>query len=325
MRRPGSKSKAVRSGKRLSKPAKPAGAGRQRLLSALGRAARLRRDGLGLTRQALARRAGLSERFLAQLETGHGNISVAKLDDLARALELPAAALLGAAGWLNSFPAEDPDLALLGRLCEGLQSRDEPALRMALRALSPNGAPSAGPPRVIALVGLRGAGKSTLGPVLAKRLNIEFHEIDDLIAEGSGMALSDIFALHGEAYYREAERRALRALIGRGESAVVALSGGVVTDPEAFALLKRQTLMVWLHTRPEEYMARVQAQGDYRPMRNRPNAMAELKALLRQRTPLYRQAHLALDTAKLEPGPAMERLVAAVETFRAGAGREAQP
>jgi XRE family aerobic/anaerobic benzoate catabolism transcriptional regulator len=292
---------------------------RDRLLSALGSVVRAQRGRLGQSRQALSKRAALSERFLAQLESGHGNISVAKLDELARALNVPSAALLIAASRAAAAPASS--LAIEKRAIEilaGITVQLEQGPPELLDAVSKylgdrrsNGGSER--PELIALLGLRGAGKSTLGPLLAGRLSLAFHEMDDLIAEESGLALSDIFALHGESYYREAERRALRGLIDRREPAIVAVSGGIVTDPEAFDLLKRHTLMVWLHTRPENYMARVEAQGDYRPMRNRPNAMAELKALLTERTPLYRQAHVALDTARLEAGAAAERLAVLIE------------
>jgi XRE family aerobic/anaerobic benzoate catabolism transcriptional regulator len=286
-----------------------AGGARERLLSALGAAVRARRAGLGFSRQALAKAASLSERFLAQLESGRGNISVGKLDALARALGMPASALLAAGDLDWPFSSNGDGLALLAEVTTRLQRVGPEQWRGLLRHLD-GGPPASGTEssRLIALLGLRGAGKSTLGPLLARRLGIPFHEMDELIVEQSGLALNDIFALHGETYYREAERRAVHDLIGRGERAVIAVSGGIVTDPEALELLKRHTLMVWLRAEPEQYMARVEAQGDYRPMRNRPNAMAELKALLRERTPLYRQARVSLETGELSPEAATERL-----------------
>jgi XRE family aerobic/anaerobic benzoate catabolism transcriptional regulator len=307
--------KAKAAGAALQKGPAPV-TNRDRLLSALGSMVRARRGKLEQSRRALAKQAGLSERFLAQLESGRGNISVAKLDDLARALRIPASALLTAAARAIALSTEDVAMDLVCELSRRLERSTPEGLQAVLRQFSnAKSRDSSVRPGLIALLGLRGAGKSTLGPLLAGRLGLAFHETDDLIAEQSGLALSDIFALHGESYYREAERRALTALIERGERAIVAVSGGIVTDPRAFDLLKRHTLMVWLYTTPENYMARVEAQGDYRPMRNRPNAMAELKALLRERTPFYRQARVALDTAGLDTGAATAKLDSLISEF----------
>jgi XRE family aerobic/anaerobic benzoate catabolism transcriptional regulator len=289
--------------------ARPRGA----LLASLGRALRALRRRHGLTRQALASAAGLSARFLAQLESGEGNVSVAKLERLARALGLAPAALLAAAGDGGEAgeSADGGRPALLAALMDRLLRAPASRLEALLREWEDEPAAPGAAPRLIALVGLRGAGKSTLGPRLARRLGLAFHELDELIAEGSGLALPEIFEMHGESYYREAERRALGALIARGEPAVIAVSGGIVTDPEALALLKGHTRLIWLKATPEQHMARVEAQGDYRPMRNRPNAMAELQALLRARTPLYEQAHAVVDTSA-GPEASLTALVAAV-------------
>lgn len=279
---------------------------RSPLLEGLGRAVRAAREEQELTRQALAERAGVSLRYLAQLEGGTGNISVSKLDDVARELGKTAAALLGPPG---EPAAEETGSGLLREIVGTLAGRPLEELREVLSHLR-GSAPSAGQCRVIALMGLRGAGKSTLGPLLAERLAVPFHELDRLIEETSALALSEIFEMHGESYYREAERAALRSLIARGTPAVVAVSGGIVTDPEAFALLKRDTLLVWVKATPELHLARVEAQGDFRPIRNRPNVMAELKALLHARLPLYRQAPIVVDTAAAPPEVCVEALAA---------------
>lgn len=290
---------------------------RSPLLEGLGRAVRAAREEQELTRQALAERAGVSLRYLAQLEGGTGNISVSKLDDVARELGMPASALLAprgepAAGLLGppgEPAAEETGSGLLREIVGTLAGRPLEELREVLSHLR-GSAPTAGQGRVIALMGLRGAGKSTLGPLLAERLAVPFHELDRLIEETSALALSEIFEMHGESYYREAERAALRSLIARGTPAVVAVSGGIVTDPEAFALLKRDTLLVWVKATPELHLARVEAQGDFRPIRNRPNVMAELKALLHARLPLYRQAPIVVDTAAAPPEVCVEALAA---------------
>ncbi len=290
---------------------------RSPLLEGLGRAVRAAREEQELTRQALAERAGVSLRYLAQLEGGTGNISVSKLDDVARELGMPGSALLAprgepGAGLLGppGVPgAKETGSGLLREIVGTLAGRPLEELREVLSHLR-GSAPSAGQCRVIALMGLRGAGKSTLGPLLAERLAVPFHELDRLIEETSALALSEIFEMHGESYYREAERAALRSLIARGTPAVVAVSGGIVTDPEAFALLKRDTLLVWVKATPELHLARVEAQGDFRPIRNRPNVMAELKALLHARLPLYRQAPIVVDTAAAPPEVCVEALAA---------------
>jgi XRE family aerobic/anaerobic benzoate catabolism transcriptional regulator len=173
-------------------------------------------------------------------------------------------------------------------------------------------------PPVIALVGLRGAGKSTIGPMLGARLGIPFLELDTLIQEGTGLALPELFELHGETFYRRAEREALERAVEAANPCVVAASGGIVTDPQALGLLRERTLMVWLKARPEQYIPRLEAQGDRRPMANRPNAMSQLQALLRARTPYYRQARLALDTSLQTPEACVERLAGDIQRLAAG-------
>jgi len=286
------------------------------LLAGLGRALRALRRRDVITRQSLAEKSGLSLRFLAQLEAGEGNVSIGKLEALASAFRLTAPALLAAAqaesaeqrGPGESRPALLAEIT--SRLLAVPSSRLE-AILHGLETMTRQGEERSVPP-LIALVGLRGAGKSTLGPRLAHRLGLPFHEMDDLIAEQSGLALPEIFEMHGEGYYRDAERRALETLIEKGARAVVAVSGGIVTDPAALDLLRRRTRLIWLRATPEQHMARVEAQGDYRPMRNRPNAMTELKSLLRQRTPLYRQAHAIVNTSSGSADASLAALLAAL-------------
>jgi XRE family aerobic/anaerobic benzoate catabolism transcriptional regulator len=244
---------------------------RAELLQALGAAVRARRTDLGLTMRVLADRADVSERFLAQLESGEGNISVARLQDVAEALGTTAAALL------SSRPAAAPT-----------------------------------PRRVVALLGVRGAGKSTLGPEIARRLGVPFFELDALVAREAGMPLGTIFEMHGEAWFRRLEHDVLRAFLDTHAAAVLATGGSIVTAPETYALLRKRTTTVWLKARPQDHWDRVLRQGDARPMRNRANAMAELKALLRARKPLYAQSDHVVDTSTTTFDEAAARIVAAI-------------
>jgi XRE family aerobic/anaerobic benzoate catabolism transcriptional regulator len=237
-----------------------------RLLSGLGsRTRRLRAEG-GLTRKELARRSGLSLRFLAQVEGGHGNPSVRSLGALAHALGTTPAALL-------AEPAGEKELP------------------------------------IVALLGLRGAGKTTIGRRLARRLHVPFVELDRRVEEAAGLTLAEIFALHGEDYYRRLEREALVALLAAGRPCVLATGGGIVNSASTYALLRRRTLTVWLRANPEDHWNRVVQQGDRRPMAEHPQAMAELRRLLAARGQLYSEAALTVDTA----GRDSDAVVAEVE------------
>jgi XRE family transcriptional regulator, aerobic/anaerobic benzoate catabolism transcriptional regulator len=236
-------------------------------LDALGRAVRHRRTERGLTLHALAERARVSERFLVQLEAGQGNISVARLCDVAAALGTSAADLL--------------------RGADASERRSG----------------------VVALLGLRGAGKSTIGPRLAKRLEVPFLELDQLVERAAGLSLAEVFELHGEAFYRRLERETLRGVIAEGRDAVLATGGSIVTDADSFELLRRGATTVWLKARPEDHMLRVRAQGDERPMRNRGDAMSELRSLLRTRGSLYAQAEHVVDTSLLGVDGSVRALV----------------
>ena len=234
------------------------------LLHAVGRRVREGRKARGLTARALAAAAGLSERFVGELEAGRANISVLNLEAVAVALGL-----------------ELPGL---------------------VRPVTP-------PPQVIALLGLRGAGKSTVGRALGERLGVPFLELDQLVEREAGMRLPEIFAIHGEDYFRAQELKALRRCLAEHPRAVLATGGGLVASPEAYRLLLEQTRTVWLKATPGEHWSRVVKQGDLRPMQNRPHAMAELKRRLQERDPLYRQAQLQLSTSR-RPVPALVDAIA---------------
>jgi XRE family aerobic/anaerobic benzoate catabolism transcriptional regulator len=253
---------------------------REALLRTLGAAVRARRSELGLTMRALAKAAGVSERFLVQLENGDGNISVARLEDVAEALATTGAELLAAASSASKAPAT---------------------------------------PGVLALVGLRGAGKSSIGAAVAAKLGVPFVELDELIVREAQMTLSTIFEIHGERYYRGVEREVLRRLLddgARGKPMVIATGGSIVTDAETWGLLRSRAQTVWLKATPTEHWNRVVAQGDVRPMRDRPRAMNELQALLTRREPLYELAGAVVDTADKSPEAVVEDVL---ETGRRGA------
>lgn len=162
--------------------------------------------------------------------------------------------------------------------------------------------------RFIALVGLRGAGKSVVGPLLARILSLPFVEMDDLIMEASGLTLDQLFELHGERYYRRLERETLDRLLADGKPVVVATAGGVVNEPSTWRALLRHATVVWLQASPEEHWSRVVAQGDRRPMDDHPDAMEELRGILRAREPIYAHAHIAVDTDRAAPDAIADRI-----------------
>jgi XRE family transcriptional regulator, aerobic/anaerobic benzoate catabolism transcriptional regulator len=163
------------------------------------------------------------------------------------------------------------------------------------------------PPRLIALLGLRGAGKTTIGRRLARRLRMKFVELDQLVEARAGLALSELFSLHGEDYYRRLEREALAELFASGESAVLAVGGGLVTAPETYALLRRHATTIWLKARPADYWTRVLRQGDRRPIDQHPRAREALRELLQRRQSLYAKADTTIDTAGLSVAEVVNR------------------
>jgi XRE family aerobic/anaerobic benzoate catabolism transcriptional regulator len=222
-------------------------------LAAVGAAVRSHRERLGWSRRELAAHSGVSERFLAQLETGAGNISLRRFADVAHALGTSPSTLLA--------PAD-----------------------------------TTGGARPIALLGVRGAGKSSVGRALAGRLGIAFVELDQRIEQTAGLPLGEVFALHGEAYYRRIEREVLTQLLAEPSPMVLATGGSIVNDPPNFALLRTRCRTVWLAARAEDHWSRVVAQGDQRPMAENPHAFAELRALIAARDRLYARADHTIET-----------------------------
>ncbi len=217
----------------------------------LGERVRAWRSEHGTTRRALASASGVSERFLAQLEAGQGNISVLRLRELARAMGMPLEALVR-----------------------------EPEKK-----------------RLVALIGLRGAGKSTLGAKLAESLKLPFVELDKEVEKEAGAELGEVFAMYGQDAFRRFERRALERVLAQHERAVIAAGGSLVTAADTYKQLLAKCFCIWLKTRPEEHMARVIAQGDMRPFKGRSAALDEIKKLLEDRESLYARADATLETS----------------------------
>ncbi|NDY91369.1 helix-turn-helix transcriptional regulator [Ideonella livida] len=263
---------------------------RDPFLVALGERVRAARARRGMTRRALAVASDVSERHLANLELGVGNASVLVLRQVAQAVGCQIAELLG------DETTGSPEWLLIRDLLRG---RDEGDLRRARESLT-NLFGEAGPQEArqqrVALIGLRGAGKSTLGKMLAEAMDVPFVELNREIERVAGCSLPEIHNLLGSVAYRRYERRALEETIQLYPDAVIATPGGVVSDPANYNLLLGHCYTVWLQATPEEHMTRVVAQGDLRPMAGNQEAMDDLKRILVERTPFYAKADLALDT-----------------------------
>lgn len=218
-----------------------------------------------MSRRELSERSGVSERFLAELEGGRGNISLARFADVCAAL--------------GTAPAE-----LLAGTEEGRR------------------------PAAVALLGVRGAGKSTVGAALATRLGAPFVELDQRIEQAAGLSLGEIFELHGEAHYRRLEREALKGALD-GSPVVLATGGSIVSDGGSYSLLRGRARTVWLRGRAEDHWDRVIRQGDRRPMAENPHAFAQLRQLMAEREPLYARAHHIVDTS----GRSVDQVIALVQ------------
>ncbi|MGB2659538.1 MAG: helix-turn-helix transcriptional regulator [Pseudolabrys sp.] len=275
-------------------------------LRRLGERVRTLRNQRGMTRKALARHAKVSERYLAQLEAGLGNGSIVLLRRIARAIGLPVTQLVHE----GAEPALD--FVLLSQFLERLSP---PTLAEARDLLLERfSKPSEGGRRQrIALIGLRGGGKSTLGRMLADRLGVPFIELDREIERRSGATLSEIFDMFGQETFRRAEREALDDVLRQHQNFVIATSGSIVTEPGTLELLLASCFTVWVRADPEEHMRRVMAQGDMRPMANSARAMDDLISILRSREPLYAKAEVALVTTGKTPEQNLAELLRLIE------------
>jgi len=259
-------------------------------LRLLGERVREMRARRGMTRKILARDSGVSERYLAQLESGQGNISILLLRQIAQALDTPLQALV--------LDGPEPPVDLV-HTTEFLRRLPATELVEARRLLVEHfgGVDLYARRGRIALVGLRGAGKSTLGALLADRLEAPFLELDRLIEQESGVSLSVIFDLYGQNGFRRLERRVLDQVIERYPRFVLATGGSLVSEPATFERLLTMCFTVWLRATPEQHMQRVIAQGDMRPMADNRESMSDLRRILDVREPLYRKADATIDTS----------------------------
>jgi XRE family aerobic/anaerobic benzoate catabolism transcriptional regulator len=280
-------------------------------LGGLVRSARAKR---GFTRRQLAEQSGASERYLAQIEGGQGNPSVTILKAIADALDLPVFELVPHNGGRGD--AFDRILSLISRV--------PPSELSAIADLIDGRAASglaADRARRIALVGLRGAGKSTLGSMLARHLGVPFIELDRLIEQSYGARIHDLVEIAGMATFRRYERDCLERVIAEHAAAVIATAGGIVSSPETYGLLLRRTHTIWIKARPEEHMRRVMAQGDFRPMAQNRKAMADLVAILDARSGDYARADAALDTSGEAEQASFEKLLKLASRYIDGARR----
>jgi len=238
-------------------------------LAQLGDRVRAWRGEKGITRKELSAASGVSERYLAQLEAGEGNISVLLLRKVARAM---------------------------GVTVESLVREEAPQQKC------------------VALLGLRGAGKSTLGAKLAEFLKVAFVELDREVEKEAGAELGEVFAMYGQDAFRRFERRALERVLAQNDRAVIATGGSLVTDAGTYRMLLERCVCVWLKASPEEHMARVIAQGDMRPFKGRSAALDEIRQLLADRDRLYGRADLVLDTSGKSARSSLSQLLSLLKT-----------
>lgn len=257
------------------------------LLSMVGRRVRDARQRAGLSRRQLSDDSSVSQRYIAQLETGEGNISIGLLLRLADALNLRIE-------WLVA--EEDPWNSSVGAIATLLPLATSDQLERVLAILDPQH-PKQGRAHRVAMIGLRGAGKSTLGRLAGAKLGLPFLELNDEIERASGMAVTEVMALYGQEGYRHLERDALDRVVGAHHSVVLAVAGGIVSNADTFNYLLSNYHTIWLKAEPEEHMARVRGQGDERPMAGSPDAMNVLRQILTSREALYARASAVVNTS----------------------------
>ncbi len=270
------------------------------LIVRVGKRVRKARERKGIPRRVLSETSQVSPRYLAQLEAGEGNISIGLLQRVATALDHRIEWLLG---------EDDPWDADALRVAEMYRSANSDVQQQVLETLSPKPNSELRAHR-ICLVGLRGAGKSTLGEMAGKALRMPFVELNREIEEQSGMPVAEVMALYGQEGYRKLEAQAISRVISTHNTMILAVAGGIVAAPDTYNLLLRNFHTVWLKTSPEEHMSRVQAQGDERPMAGNPEALNQLKSILASREILYEKAMAQIDTSGKTVNASLDELLA---------------
>ncbi|MFT4715379.1 MAG: XRE family aerobic/anaerobic benzoate catabolism transcriptional regulator [Paracoccaceae bacterium] len=264
------------------------------------RSARARK---GISRRVLSETSGVSPRYLAQLESGNGNVSIALLLKIATALDLKIE-------WLVA--KDDPWTSKASTAQRLFDDATIEQRRQVMEILEISQAGNARSGR-IALTGLRGAGKSTLGRLAAAELGLPFIELNAEIETASGMPINEVFSLYGQDGYRRLERQALEHIAATHENMILAVAGGIVSEPDTYTYFLRNYSTIWLKASPEEHMARVQAQGDERPMTGRADAMADLRRILVSREVLYAKAEGEVDTTGLNEQQSLQALMAVIK------------
>ena len=272
------------------------------LIQVVGERVRKARELKGLPRRVVSELSGVSPRYLAQLEAGEGNISIGLLKRVALALDHRIEWLVG---------DEDPWTSEVLRVADLYRTAPAETRARVMEVLSPE-SPASLRARRICLIGLRGAGKSSLGAMAGQKLHIPFVELNSEIEDHSGMPVNEIVALYGQEGYRLLEARAVDRVIATHDTMILAVAGGIVAEPETYKALLSHFHTIWLKASPDEHMARVRAQGDTRPMAGNPEAMEHLKSLLRSREALYERAQAKLDTSGKPLQASLEELLALI-------------
>lgn len=257
------------------------------LIARVGERVRQARERKGIPRRVLSEKSGVSPRYLAQLEAGEGNISIALLQRVAIALDCRIE-------WL--MVPDDPWTSDINQVTDLFRSAGPDVRDRVLQLLAPEVRENRKANRVC-LIGLRGAGKSTLGARVGDKLGVPFVELNRVIEEHSGMPVDEVLALYGQEGYRSLEAQAVDRVIGTYDTVILAVAGGIVAEPETYHTLLSHFHTIWVRTTPDEHMARVRAQGDERPMAGNPEAMEQLKSILTSRESLYARAEAQLDTS----------------------------
>ncbi|MEH6475167.1 MAG: helix-turn-helix transcriptional regulator [Sneathiella sp.] len=275
-------------------------------LEAVGERVRAARARKNISRKTLSEISGISQRYLAQLETGSGNISIILLRRVADALDYKIEWLVG-----DEDPYSSSILPLIGLYNQATADQRQKVLSM----LEQNGPASAQASR-IAFIGLRGAGKSTIGQLFSAQKEMPFLELNDTIEEASGMPVDEVMALYGQEGYRRLEKQSVERIAATNDAIVLAVAGGIVSAPETFNYLLRNYHTIWLKADPEDHMGRVRKQGDERPMAGNPEAMAELRNILRDREALYNSADIVINTSQQSVSEVVAQVLSAVDEHR---------